>query len=204
MRVYISHLKKCPLPVVSKKPSGTPPLPLKQKYYGKWCEVSSMWSTWPNRDHKYSRQPPISGQSMHLQELSNSRKGISYGSYTNIETWLTLSRRLRNMLNKDKALRYQKPRQYRQDFQGIPQLWYLKVHSTPKHGMTPACFKTYQCNPASQNGPLTGDTKGTNSQVSKQWQNMFFQKKKSMHLCEKTLSSSLFRREQFSRSSISI
>jgi hypothetical protein len=40
------------------------------------------------------------------------QKGISYGSYTNMETWLALSRHLRNMLNKDKVLKYQKLRQH--------------------------------------------------------------------------------------------
>lgn len=24
----------------------------RNKYYGKWCAVSSVWSAWPNRDHK--------------------------------------------------------------------------------------------------------------------------------------------------------
>lgn len=69
------------------------------------CQVGS---TWPNRDHKHSRQSQISGQSVHLQELSNSREGIPYGGYTNMETWLTLSKSLRNVLDRDQVLKYQK------------------------------------------------------------------------------------------------
>lgn len=71
---WLCFWRSVPYLLLAKDQVEHPLYPWSRKCYGKECEVSSMWSTGPNRDHKYSRQPWISGQPMHLQELCSSRK----------------------------------------------------------------------------------------------------------------------------------